>query len=79
MKVNLPKVGSDHIYGMGGLRIDSLKPSKPWTLYPNFSQALMIALPELIDTSLSEESPPYMTPILIQSPLPHVINHLQSN
>ena len=39
----------------------------------------MIALPELMDTSLSEESPPYMTPILIQSPLPHVINHLQSN
>ena len=61
------------------LRIDSLKPSKPWTLYPNFSQALMIALPELIDTSLSEESPPYMTPILIESPLLHVINRLQSN
>ena len=61
------------------LRIDSSKPSKPWTLYPNFSQALMIALPELIDTSLSEESPPYMTPILMISPLLHVINHLQSN
>ena len=61
------------------LRIDSLKPSKPWTLYSNFLQALMIALPELMDTSLSEESPPYITPILIQSPLLHVINRLQSN
>jgi len=39
----------------------------------------MIALPELMDTSLSEESPPYITPILIQSPLLHVINRLQSN
>ena len=61
------------------LKIDSSKPSKPWTVCPNFLQVLIIALPELIDTSLSEESPPYMMPILIESPLLHVINHLQSN
>ncbi len=46
---------------------------------PNFLQVLIIALPELIDTSLSEESPPYMMPILIESPLLHVINLLQLN
>ena len=49
---------------------------KSETLYLNFLQAFEIALPELIETSLSEESPPYITPILILSPLMHVINLL---
>ena len=48
---------------------------KSETLYLNFLQAFEIALPELIETSLSEESPPYITPILILYPLLLEVNY----